>query len=81
MSLGPQDLLEIGTKVRVHNMLGTVVKASLVPAHNGGYIALHTIKFTDKVEVWRGARKSKIVKLKKPITKSCNYAFIQVEEG
>lgn len=77
--IGPHDLLPLKTAVRVGNQIGHVIKAVMAPAHGGGDICLHTIRFTHKV-VYGTGRKQKYEKLKKPVIRTSNYAFINVLE-
>ena len=70
-----QDLLQIGTSVRVKGMLGKVVRSSLVRAHNGGMVALNEIRFTHRQYRTGNVTTFKAVE---PVTRSVNYSFIEV---
>jgi len=83
MRIGPHDQLALGAIVQVGNMVGSVVKVEVVPAHPTGMIVVHTIVFTDKVVLkhvqgWDQKAIYKKIKLKKPIKKTVNYSSIFV---
>ena len=53
-SIGPNDVLDNGTTVRIGGRgNGVVIGHEIVPAHPCGMIAVHTIKL-DSGEEWRG---------------------------
>lgn len=81
MSITPDTMLEVGTKVRVKDNLGTVVKVEWVPAQPSGMIAVHHIRFTHKKIKVRNANSAEISWFDKPIpvtTTTVNYSFIEV---
>lgn len=70
-----QQLLAIGTQVRVKGILGKIVRSSLVSAHNGGLIALNEIRFTHRQYRIGNVTRFKAIE---PVIKSVNYSFIEV---
>jgi hypothetical protein len=79
-SIGPHEELPVGTKVRVGNKFGTVISASVKPAHPRGTIVVHEISFTEAVLRGVGRIRSKPKALTKPYTSFVNYSFIHVLE-
>jgi len=80
MNIQPQDLLEVGTAVRVQGMNGKVTKAEMTRDQFGGPIAVHTCKFTERFKSRQGDRA--IYKpIDPPITRKVNYSFISVIGG
>jgi len=79
--IGPMDTIPIGSKVRVGNDFGYIIKAEVVTASNtgGGMIVVHTIEFTEKRKNLYGS-KYKMVPLTKPKVSRINYASIVVLE-
>lgn len=75
MSIQAHDILAIGTAVQVLNRRGVVVKAEYVQAVPFGMVALHTIKYTHKRKILTMNRQT--WEPIKPVTKTCNYAFIE----
>jgi hypothetical protein len=73
-----QELLPIGTPVRIKNSAGVVVAAQLEPAIPYGMIACHTVEITRKGQRGFGSfiRWDSCV----PTRKEANYAFIRVLE-
>lgn len=79
-SIYPNDILEIGTKVRVRNKIGHVTKVAVVPAVPSGNISVHYIKFTEKQVPYRD-RSGKMVMKSVAIDEApigINYSFIHV---
>lgn len=79
MRINAHDLIEVGTAVIVQNERGIVTKAEMVPASNGGMIALHTVKL---VERWKRtfADRGRWEPKEKPVERTVNYSFIEVED-
>ena len=44
------ELLPVGTVVRVHSLIGTVVSAKMAKAYPSGQVCLHKIKFTHRMK-------------------------------
>jgi hypothetical protein len=72
----PQTELPIGTRVRVKNRRGHIVKAEYAPAHPTGYIYVHVVRYTEKMAGRHG--QTERWKPIKPVEERCNYSFIQV---
>lgn len=72
--IGANELLSIGTPVRVGNRRGFIKKCEIVPASNGGNISLHTVVFMEKKKTMTCGKNSweKI----NPIESQINYSFI-----
>jgi hypothetical protein len=79
-SIGPHEELSVGTKVRVGNKYGTVVSATVRPAHPRGTIVVHEIHFTEAVLRGVGRIRAKPKAMSKPYTSFVNYSFIYVLE-
>lgn len=79
MGIGPHDLLDVGTKVRVGNLLGEVIKAEMLQAVPCGEIAVHTIKYTHRRKRMFGAT-FRVEELALPTEGTTNYSFIEVEK-
>ena len=79
MPASVHDLLPIGTRVRVQNKRGVIVKAEYVAAHPCGVVPLHTIKFTHVGKI-KFANRITWLPIKKPKVETANYSFISVEE-
>lgn len=77
MSIGPNDVLANGTKVRVGTKRGEVVSHKIVRAIPSGSIVVHTIRFTERGIRGFGSN-FKWVEIK-PIENEVNYSFIKVE--
>lgn len=69
------ELLPVGTVVFVDNRRGKVIKAEIVPASNYGYVALHTIHFTEKRKILP-MNQFKWIPLVPDKTEKINYAGI-----
>jgi hypothetical protein len=74
MKIQSHDLLATGTPVQVKNRRGIVISAEYVRAVPCGFVALHTIKYTHKRKILCMNRQT--WEPIKPITQTCNYAFI-----
>lgn len=75
MSLRADDLLPVGTEVRVKNRIGTILKAEMIRAVPSGMIALHTVRFTKRIICGFASTEIDVVDLR-PITHTVHYSFI-----
>lgn len=76
--ISSSDSLTPGTVVFVGSRRGTVTKAKVVEACNGGKIVLHTVHLTEQFK--RGFGKNgRWEKLIKPLTVQPSYASIKTE--
>jgi hypothetical protein len=76
MSISPNDLLDIGTRVQVNGKRGIVVKAEMVRDYYGGFICRHTIEYREKMKRTSYGKYSWISI--EPKQAACNYSFIEV---
>jgi hypothetical protein len=72
--IGSNDLLPVGTPVRVGNRRGFIKKCETVPASNGGSISLHAVVFTEKAKALTCGKKT--WESITPVESEVNYSFI-----
>jgi hypothetical protein len=75
--LTPHDQLASGQSVSIPGYIGVVLKADCKRDQHGGPIIVHTLKLTHKTILGIAGHVKREL-LFKPITKQCNYSFINV---
>ena len=77
MKIGPDDILQNGTKVQIGEKIGTVLSHAIEPSSNGfGPIVVHTFKLTHKIDTTTFKRRE--IPLKKEIVQRANYSSVYV---
>lgn len=77
MRIGPNDILEPGTEVRVGAMRGVVVGHEEHDARPSGKIIVHEVKMTERAKVLFGSKLSWEL-MDRPLTLRPNYSFVTV---
>lgn len=77
IGIGPLEELAPGTKIRVKNKIGVIIRAQTVPAVPSGLIVVHTVCMT-ALRVRGFGTAYRLVPIKNPVYQTVNNAFIEV---